>query len=244
MKRYTPPFVAGALAFLTSLASSAPAQELTYEATNPPLEITFAVEGAHYSGLVHPGSLFLQADISNAPLVKCTRAEAGAFYTLLMIDYDGNANGSWPDAVPDGENSPVRHWIVGNIPGDTLRTPGYAESTPAATGPNQPTVLQSYRAPHIPVISDRYAVYLFRQSGKLEFAEVTGPITNFDHLAFLKKYQLTTPVAANFFVAVYTSESPFSGKPFQGNDVTKTWHRDLGKGELTPQKVMRLHSEK
>ncbi|MEO6845981.1 MAG: YbhB/YbcL family Raf kinase inhibitor-like protein [Chthoniobacterales bacterium] len=240
MKGLTLSFVAvlsGTLAVLTNMTPSASAQELVYEATNPPLEITFAVEGSHYSGVVHPGSLFLQADISNAPVVKSTQAEAGAFYTLLMIDYDGNANGAWPDAVPDGANSPVRHWIVGNIPGETLRTTGYVESTPPATGTNQPTVLQPYRAPHIPMVSDRYGVYLFKQSGKLEFAEVTGPITNFDHVAFLKKYQLTTPIAANFFVAVYTSESPFSGKPFQGNDVTKTWHSDLGKGQLTPQKI-------
>ena len=221
---------------VTTLTGSIVAQDLVYEATNPPLEITFAVEGGHYSGVVHPGSLFLQADISNPPIIKSTQAESGALYTLLLLDFDGNANGSWPDAVASGENSPVRHWIVGNIPGDLLRTSGYVESTPPAPGSDQPTVLQPYRAPHIPMVSDRYGVYLFKQSGKLEFAEVTGPITNFDHVGFLKKYQLTTPVAANYFVALYTSVSPFSGKPFTGNDVSTTWHKDLGKGQLTPVK--------
>ena len=209
------------------------AGDLVYEATDPPLEMTFAVEGGHYSGVVHPGSLFLQTDISNTPLVRWKQAEAGALYTLLMLDFDGNANGSWPDAVASGENSPVRHWIVGNISGDQLRTTGYVESL-GARGADQPTILQPYRAPHIPVVSDRYVAYLFKQAGRIEFAEVTGPITNFDHAAFLKKYQLEAPLAANWFVAVYTSESPFSGKPFQGNDVTATWHKDLGKSELRP----------
>jgi hypothetical protein len=45
---------------------------------------------------------------------------------------------------------------------------------------------------------------------------------------------LSTPVADNYFVALYTSISPFSGKPFQGNDVTAAWHKDLGKGALRP----------
>lgn len=208
------------------------ADDLAYEATDPPLEITFAVEGGHYSGEVHPGSLFFQTDISHAPEVRWAQAEPGALYTLLMLDFDGNANGSWPDAVASGENSPVRHWIVGNIPGDQLRS-GYNESSTAKAG-DKPGVLQPYRAPHIPVVSDRYGVYLYKQGGPLEFSEVTGPITNFDHAAFLTKYDLKAPVAANWFVAVYTSESPFSGKPFQGNDVSAAWHKDLGKGELRP----------
>lgn len=213
-----------------ALAGSLPAEDLVYSASEPPLDITFAVEGGHYSGVVHPGSLFLQTDISEAPVVRWEQAEAGSYYLLFMIDYDGNANGSWPDAVPSGENSPVRHWIVGNIPGEQLKTTGYVES-PDAKGL---AILQSYRAPHIPMVSDRYVVYLFKQSGRLDFEEVKGPITNFDHKAFLNKYKLASPVASNYFIAVYTSESPFSGKPFQGNDVSKSWHKDLGKGTLLP----------
>jgi len=217
----------------TAFASQVFAQDLVYEATDPPLEVTFAVQGGHYSGEVHPGSLFLQADISQAPVVRWPQAEAGSFYTLLMLDFDGNANGSWPDAVAAGDNSPIRHWIVGNIPGDQLRTAGYRESADAKLGA-QPAVLQPYRAPHIPVVSDRYGIYLFKQSGPLAFTEVTGPITNFDDAGFREKYALSAPVAANYFIAVYTSESPFSGKLFQGNDVSSTWHKDLGNGALRP----------
>jgi len=211
-----------------ALPALAGATDLTYTRTDPPLEVTFAVAGAHYSGVVTGGNLCLQADIAAAPVVRWKDAVAGKFYTLLMLDFDGNANGSWPDAVPSGENSPVRHWIVGNIPGEMLRGAGYVESTDKT-----PTVLQPYRAPHIPMVSDRYGLYVFEQAKALDFAPVTGPITNFDVAGFLQTYKLGAPEASNFFVAIYTSESPFSGKAFQGNDVSRSWHQDLGKGQLT-----------
>jgi hypothetical protein len=221
--------LASALGAILGISGVAAAAELTYERTDPPLEVTFAVAGGHYRGEVTGGNLFLQADIAAAPVVRWKQAVAGRFYTLMMLDFDGNANGSWPDPVPSGENSPVRHWIVGNIPGKTLRGAGYAESDADKT----PSVLQAYRAPHIPMVSDRYGLYLFEQAKKIDFAPVTGPITNYDVAAFLESHGLKDPVASNFFVAIYTSESPFSGRAFQGNDVSPSWHKDLGKGQLT-----------
>jgi hypothetical protein len=217
---------------LFGIPSLTTAKELTYERTDPPLEVTFKIAGGHYSGVVTGGDLFLQSDISTPPIVRWKDAAKGKFYTLMMLDFDGNANGSWPDPVPSGENSPVRHWIVGNIPGDLLSGAGYVESTSDPLIKN-PTVLQPYRAPHIPMVSDRYGLYLFEQPRKIEFAAVTGPITNYDFAKFLKTYQLGDPAASNFFVAIYTSESPFSGKAFQGNDVSKSWHKDYGEGHLT-----------
>jgi len=211
----------------------APANELTYECSTPPLEVKFAIAGGRYSGAVNCGNLFLQTDIPTAPLVRWERAKAGSLYTLLMLDFDGNANGSWPDPVPVGANSPVRHWIVGNLAGDLLRSTGYRE-TEGAPPSNIVSVLQSYRAPHIPVVSDRYGIYLFEQDKEIQFAPVPDPITNFAYAAFLERYRLGKPEASNHFVAVYTSESPFSGKAFRGNDVSGTWHRDLGKGKLPP----------
>lgn len=217
---------------LFGISELSAAKELAYERTDPPLEVTFAVAGRHYGGEVTGGNLFLQTDIADAPVVRWKKATAGKFYTLMMLDFDGNANGSWPDPVPSGENSPVRHWIVGNISGDILRARGYVESERNPAN-EKPTVLQSYRAPHIPMVSDRYGVYLFEQAKEIEFAPVTGPITNFDFKKFLQTYQLENLAASNFFVAIYTSESPFSGKPFHGNDVSETWHKDYGKGKLT-----------
>jgi hypothetical protein len=211
----------------------AAAAELNYKCSVPPLEVKYAIAGGHYSGAVNCGNLFLQTDIPTAPLVRWKQARPGKLYTLLMLDFDGNANGSWPDPVAVGENSPVRHWIVGNLAGDLLRSAGYRE-VEGAPPSKIVSVLQSYRAPHIPVVSDRYGVYLFPQDKQIEFAPVPEPITNFAYAAFLDRYRLTKPVASNYFVAIYTSESPFSGKAFHGNDVSGTWHRGLGKGKLPP----------
>jgi hypothetical protein len=94
----------------------AAAAELNYECSVPPLEVRFAIAGGHYNGAVNCGNLFLQTDIPTPPLVRWKQAKAGRLYTLMMLDFDGNANGSWPDQVPMGENSPVRHWIVGTFP--------------------------------------------------------------------------------------------------------------------------------
>jgi hypothetical protein len=211
----------------------ASARELDYSCSATPLEVTFPGKDRHYSGVVNCGNLFLQSDIPDAPVVRWKRADASKLYTLIMLDFDGNANGSWPDPVSSGENSPVRHWIVGNIPGDLLSGSGYVESQRGSEA-SKISVLQPYRAPHIPVVSDRYGIYLFEQTKRLVFAPVTGPITNFDYSAFLDTYKLEDPKASNFFVAIYTSESPFSGKPFHGNDVSGTWHHDYGKGKLAP----------
>jgi hypothetical protein len=166
-------------------------------------------------------------------VVRWKGADATKFYTLMMLDLDGNANGSWPDPVAAGENAPVRHWIAGNIPGDLLRGTGYVESG-SVSAIKKMSVLQPYRAPHIPVVSDRYGIYLFEQTKRIDFAVLSGPITNFDYSTFLDTYQLGDPKASNFFVAIYTSESPFSGKPFHGNDVSGVWHQGYGKGKLAP----------
>jgi hypothetical protein len=209
------------------------AKELNYDCSAPPLEVTFAILGGHYNGAVNCGNLFLQSDIPAAPLVRWKPASARKFYTLMMLDFDGNANGSWPDPVPPGQNAPVRHWIVGNISGDLLRRGGYLESKSPATAKTV-SIVQPYRSPHIPIVSDRYGVYLFQQEREIHFAALPEAITNFDHVAFLEKYHLGAPKASNFFVAIFTSESPFSGKAFQGNDVSRVWHQGYGKGKLPP----------
>jgi urea transport system substrate-binding protein len=226
--------------------------DLSYVSSAAPLEVTFKIAGGHYNGAVTGGNLFLQTDIPEAPLVRFSQAKPGKLYTLMMLDFDGDALGSWPDKVPPGKNSPVRHWIVGNIPGELLSGRGYSEDQQApptaaeladqpgaATGaaggsvsPTGVTVLQAYRYPHIPIVSDRYGVYLFAQEKRIQFDSLPDPITNFDYRDFLSRYHLLDPIASNWFVAVYTSEQPFSGKVFHGNDVSATWHQDLEKGDL------------
>jgi phosphatidylethanolamine-binding protein (PEBP) family uncharacterized protein len=226
-------FVALSVCAMLGSHQIAHAGELKYSCSEPRLEVTYAIVGGHYNGMVNCGNLFLQPDIPTAPVVRWKQADPTKLYALMMLDFDGNANGSWPDPVPSGNNSPVRHWIVGNIPGALLSTSGYAES--ASDSENKAvSVLQPYRAPHIPMVSDRYGIYLFEQTKRLDFAELSGSITNFDEANFRDTYHLGAPKASNFFVAICVSESPFSGKPFQGNDVSATWHHDYGKGKLTP----------
>ena len=90
-----------------------------YECSRPLLGVTFNVTGGRYSGAVACGSLLLATDIPQAPVVQLAPGSArehgggdDALFALIMVDFDGNANGSWPDAVPPGANSPVRHWVV------------------------------------------------------------------------------------------------------------------------------------
>ena len=121
----------------------------------------------------------------------------------------------------------------GTCPAIFCAAPAIAKSEGAA-GPKTVSVLQSYRDPHIPVVSDRYGVYLFEQQKEIQFAPLPDSVTSFDHAAFIEKYRLGSPKASNFFVAIYTSELPFSGKAFHGNDVSGSWHQGYGKGKLAP----------
>jgi phosphatidylethanolamine-binding protein (PEBP) family uncharacterized protein len=225
--------LAALIGVMVATPDLASAKELNYGCSVPPLEVTFKIVGGHYSGAVNCGNLFLQSDIPVAPLVRWKSANARKLYTLMMLDFDGNANGSWPDLVSSGQNAPVRHWIVGNISGEVLRRSGYLESESPASSKTV-SVVQPYRSPHIPIVSDRYGVYVFQQEQEIPFAALPDSITNFDHAAFLEKYHLGAPKASNLFVAIFTSESPFSGKAFHGNDVSGVWHQGYGKGKLAP----------
>jgi urea transport system substrate-binding protein len=76
--------------------------DLSYVSSAPPLEVTFKIAGGHYNGAVTGGNLFLQTDIPEAPLVRFSQAKPGKLYTLVMLDFDGDALGSWPDKVHRG----------------------------------------------------------------------------------------------------------------------------------------------
>lgn len=194
-----------------------PSPQLQFKCTPEPLLVEFEIVGNHYSGEVNCGNLFLQPDIPKAPKVTYHSAQTNKLYTLMMIDPDGNAEGSWPDPVPPGKNAPLRHWVVGNIPGLLLQN-GYLEGKGRALD-DDVTILQPYRAPHIPKVSDRYGLFVFEQQGRIEFGQLGNLITNFDYADFIRKYKLGKPKASNFFVAIYVSDSPFSGKPFHGHTI-------------------------
>ena len=71
------------------------------------------------------GNLFLEADIGGgknvAPTVVFPYAKPDRYYTIMMVDPDADIDGSFPDATAPGSHAPVRHWVVGNIPGANLQ---------------------------------------------------------------------------------------------------------------------------
>ena len=188
---------------------------------------------------------------SSIPRLK-GQAKPGQLYTLMMLDFDGDALGSWPDKVPPGKNSPVRHWIVGNIPGELLSGRGLFGSSASAadrgrlgrSAGRRKRGRRRFGSARWPNCRARPCILIFRLSltaivstffSKRNIYNqnaVSDPITNFDYRASSVRYHLCDPIASNWFVAVYTSEQPFSGKAFHGNDVSATWRQDLEKGDL------------
>ena len=72
-----------------------------------------------YSGAVLCGNLFLEQDIGGhtlplhiAPIVTFPAASDTALYSLIMVDPDSFANGSWPFVTAPGPYAPVRHWVM------------------------------------------------------------------------------------------------------------------------------------
>jgi hypothetical protein len=98
-------------------------------------------------------------------------------------------------------------------------------------------VLQPYRGPHIPVVSDRYGFHLFEQTKNIDFAALSRPITHFDYLTFLDIYRLGDPQASNFFVVIYTSESE---SPLSGNPSMETIFQESGIGARERGNLLRL----
>src|ERR1700735_1820772 len=88
-------FVALSLCAMLGSDQIAHAGELKYGCSEPPLEVTYAIVGDHYNGMVNCGNLFLQPDIPTAPVVRWKEADPTKLYTLMMLDFDGNATGSW-----------------------------------------------------------------------------------------------------------------------------------------------------
>ena len=148
------------------------------------------------------GNLFLQGDTPSPPVVTLPGIEDGV-YTLLMVDPDANMNGSWPLTREAGDHAPVRHWVVGNIPALTLAL-GDALKPQNLTADGDE--LTPYKAPGPLGGSHRYGLFLFKQSGAIEFDALDNDSrTNWDYGAFIAKYELGEKLASNFFMVQYFS---------------------------------------
>lgn len=154
----------------------------------------------YYSGKVECGNLLLESDIGGThpwipPRVTFEAADQGSLFTLIYIDPDANLanNGSWPDVTTPGSLAPVRHWVVGNIKAEMLKTGDLSKATQVS----------AYKGPSPPWGSHRYGQFLFKQSrGQLTFKTLPSPlgIYNWDYQSFIAEYDLGSPVASNFHI--------------------------------------------
>merc|ERR1712166_216187 len=176
-----------AAALLVTSAVPLPASNmLPIGCSNPPLGIEYT-DIKYYSGEVHCGSLLLESDIGGThPWIrpKVTHAAApDGLYTLMYIDpfVDIPGNGSWPScgAACAGTKAPARHWVVGNIDSEMLRT---GNLTAGST-------VSAFKGPSPPWGSHPYGQFLFRQSSntKIKFEELPSPsgIYNWDYESFI-----------------------------------------------------------
>ncbi|OXA41294.1 protein D2 [Folsomia candida] len=120
--------------------------------------------------------------------------QPGRLYVLMMLDMDGPTS-------ENPVNSPVNHWLVGNIEvgkGNSWR---------------RGTVLAVYSRPRPEEGSGlhRYVFLVYEQpgGGMISFSETlipSGPSLarrNFDYRQFAKKYRLGEPFAANYFQSFF-----------------------------------------
>ncbi|KAJ2942927.1 hypothetical protein O0L34_g15117 [Tuta absoluta] len=171
-----------------------------------------------YGDEVTLGNELTPAGTSAAPTVSWPE-DPNSLYTFIMIDADANpdrihlGNSSvilWtPSKAPEdsapwllhpdapSRQNPVRrnwlHWLVVNIPGKSL---------------NKGSVLAEYNGPAPPkdTGAHRYVFLVFKQNDKINFAEhfpaeEKGRRANFNLSNFTTKYQLSGPIAGNFFQA-------------------------------------------
>lgn len=180
--------------------------------TDPKLNASFP-RIVHYSGVVDCGNLFLDVDLGSAktyqadlaPWIHYAKADPSKLYTIIMFDPDANMNGSWP-VVPAGNLGPIRHWVVGNIAGKDV-----AAGFEGGYDFKSATVVTPFAAPAPPIGSHRYGIFLFEQADKtpIKFPTLNNQIGqkgterfNWDVSSFVSTYNLGTPIASNWFIAM------------------------------------------
>ncbi|GAB0097632.1 hypothetical protein DMENIID0001_132940 [Sergentomyia squamirostris] len=139
---------------------------------------------------VHFGNVLQPIDVRLPPAITWPNKGPTSYYTLVMTD---------PDA---GEVSEVKHWIVGNIPGNSVwRGETIAEYVGSA--------------PPFGTGRHRYIFLVFEQHfGRIQFLEPYSAVLDFSFRPyfsvqqFANKYQLGSPIAGNFFYASWDYSVP------------------------------------
>lgn len=120
-------------------------------------------------------------------------AEAGALYTLLLVDPDAPSR-------TDPKFREVLHWCVINIPGSSVAD-GQVIAEYVGAGPGEGSGLH------------RYVFLVFKQGEKITSAKVIPNTTREGRLNvkirdYVSKYNFGAPVAGNFFQAQFDSYVP------------------------------------
>merc|ERR1740121_1096220 len=192
------------LSLLVTAAIVTAGRCLEFKCSEPALGVKYDIK--YYNGEVNCGSLLLESDIGGGLKVPPTvtfdfGSIKPAYYTLVYKDPDADLpnNGSWPDVTTPGSHAPVRHWVVGNIDHDMLKTGDFSKAT----------TVSPFVGPSPPYGSHRYGQFLFRQpAGKIDDFETyasTDPIIQWDYAAFIPKHGLGAPVASNWHVCQHVA---------------------------------------
>ncbi|KAK4882075.1 hypothetical protein RN001_005394 [Aquatica leii] len=139
--------------------------------------------------IVNLGNKLKPSEVQTPPFVTYPVGNKKAYYTLAFLD---------PDA-PSRQNPFVKtfvHWLVGNIPGTQIHmgntlTEFIGSAPPPDSGEH------------------RYTFLVYKQLRKIQFNETKLTTANFEERknfslgGFVEKYNLGTPFAGNFYIAVH-----------------------------------------
>ncbi|XP_017967817.1 protein D3 [Drosophila navojoa] len=141
---------------------------------------------------VDVGKELTPTQVKDQPTVSWD-AEAGALYTLLMVDPDAPSRS-------DPTMREVLHWAVINIPGNNVAN-GQVLAEYVGAGPAQGSGLH------------RYVFFVFKQNDKITSDKFISKTTlegrlNVKIRDYVAKYNFGIPVAGNFFQAQYDDSVP------------------------------------
>ncbi|GAB6024933.1 hypothetical protein CHUAL_010036 [Chamberlinius hualienensis] len=150
--------------------------------------------------VVYPGNVMVRdgdeltpTQVRDKPLVEFT-GDSNKFYTLIMTDPDAPSRS-------DPIYKEVLHWLVVNIPGNSLAK-GEMIADYIGAGPPQDSGLH------------RYIFLVYEQPGRITVDLPRSSITSvknrlkFETSEFAEKYKLGEPKAGNFFQAQYDDWVP------------------------------------
>ncbi|ALC47240.1 Pebp1 [Drosophila busckii] len=138
------------------------------------------------------GNELTPTQVKDQPTVSW-EAEAGALYTLMLVDPDAPSRA-------DPKMREVLHWAVINIPGNKV-SEGQVLAEFVGSGPGEGTGLH------------RYVFLVFKQNGKITSDKFISKTTlegrlNVKIRDYILKHSFSAPVAGNFYQAQYDDYVP------------------------------------